>query len=120
MESYNKRIKIKKDFPIIIALFDELGLAERSESNPLKVLHHKMEYAGVGGGVSFVGAGNYSLDASKVNRALVLSVPELGQKLFDLIENAINIIESISEKLKNEPIFNIISKAYFKYKENNK
>ena len=31
-----------KLFPIIMVLFDELGLAERSESNPLKVLHEKL------------------------------------------------------------------------------
>ena len=117
MESYKKRIKIKKDLPIIMALFDELGLAERSESNPLKVLHHKLEYDGKDEGISFVGISNYSLDAAKVNRALVLSVPELDQRLDDLIETAQNIVESISEKLKNEPIFKIISKAYFQYKE---
>ena len=116
MESYKKRYK-KEELPIIMTLFDELGLAERSESNPLKVLHYKLEYTGKEEGISFVGISNYSLDAAKVNRALVLSVPDLDQKLDDLIETSLNIVESISEKLKNEPIFKIISQTYFKYKE---
>ena len=100
-----------------MTLFDELGLADRSESNPLKVLHHKLEYTGKEEGISFVGISNYSLDAAKVNRALVLSVPDLDQKLDDLIETSLNIVESISEKLKKEPIFKIISNTYFRYKE---
>ena len=116
MESYKKRCK-KEELPIIMTLFDELGLAERSESNPLKVLHHKLEYTGKEEGISFVGISNYSLDAAKVNRALVLSVPDLDQKLDDLIETSLNIVESISEKLKKEPIFKIISNTYFRYKE---
>ena len=62
-------------------LFDELDLAEQSKSNPLKVLHSKLEYAGKADNVSFVGISNYTLDAAKINRALVLSVPDLDQKL---------------------------------------
>ena len=116
LESFKKRYK-KEEFPIIMLLFDELGLAERSKSNPLKVLHEKLEYTGKDEGVSFVGISNYSLDAAKVNRALVLSVPDLDQKLDDLIETSKNIVESISEKLKNESIFEIISRTYFAYKK---
>ena len=41
----NKEIK-KEDLPISMILFDELGLAEKSITNPLKVLHSKLEYAG--------------------------------------------------------------------------
>ena len=115
LESFKKKCK-KEDLPIIMVLFDELGLAERSESNPLKVLHEKLEYTGKEEGVSFVGISNYSLDAAKINRALVLSVPDLDQKLDDLIETSRNIVESISDKLKKESIFSIISKTYFDYK----
>ena len=99
-----------------MVLFDELGLAERSETNPLKVLHSKLEYAGKEKGVSFVGISNYSLDAAKINRALVLSVPDLDLKLDDLIKTSHNIVESISDKLKKEIIFEILCKTYFDYK----
>ena len=97
-------------------LFDELGLAERAESNPLKVLHGKLEYTGKEEGISFVGISNYSLDAAKINRALVLSVPDLDQQIDELTQTAQDIAESISSQLKNESIFNVISLTYFEYK----
>ena len=106
----------KADLPIIMILFDELGLAERSEDNPLKVLHEKLEYTGKKNGVSFVGISNFTLDAAKINRALVLSVPDLDERLDDLNETSKNIVESISEKIKEDKIFKIISKTYFEYK----
>ena len=107
----------ERDLPIIMVLFDELGLAERSESNPLKVLHEKLEYTGKKDGVSFVGISNYSLDAAKINRALVLSVPDLDERLDDLTETSKNIVESISEKIKDDQIFKLISYTYFQYKK---
>ena len=112
----NKDIK-KEELPISLVLFDELGLAERSKSNPLKVLHSKLEYTGKEEGLSFVGISNYSLDAAKINRALVSCVPDLDQKIGDLIETSGNIVESISDKLKNDQIFQILSKTYFNYKK---
>ena len=121
LNTYKKRVEEgklpKEELPIIMALFDELGLAERSESNPLKVLHSKLEYDGKEEGISFVGISNYSLDAAKINRALVLSVPDLDQKLDELIETSRNIVKSISDKLEKEKIFEIISNTYFSYKE---
>ena len=101
-----------------MVLFDELGLAERSYTNPLKVLHSKLEYTGKEEGLSFIGVSNYSLDTAKINRAIVLSVLDLDQHLDDLIKTANNIVKSIDEnqKLKNEKIFDIISGTYFAYK----
>jgi len=113
----NESIKEKEELPIIMVLFDELGLAERSKKNPLKVLHSKLEYKDKRQGISFVGISNYSLDAAKINRALVLSVPDLDQRLDEIIVTANNIVESISEKLKKEQIFEILSNTYFNYKK---
>ena len=67
----------KENIPIALILFDELGLAERANTNPLKVLHSKLEYKGKADGISFVGISNYTLDAVKINRTLKLSVPDL-------------------------------------------
>ncbi len=67
----------KENIPIALILFDELGLAERSKTNPLKALHPKLEYKGKADGISFVGISNYTLDAAKINRILKLSVPDL-------------------------------------------
>ena len=105
-----------KTLPISMILFDELGLAELSETNPLKVLHSKLEYGGKEEGVSFVGISNYTLDAAKINRALVLSVPDLDQKLDEIISTAKNIVESISPNIKDDNIFEILSNTYFEYK----
>ena len=78
-----------------------MELAERAKSNPLKVLHTKLEYSFKEKGVSFVGINNYSLDAAKINRALVSTVPDLDLYIDDLIEISNNIVKSISDKLKN-------------------
>ena len=112
----------QEQLPISMILFDEIGLAEKSESNPLKVLHSELEYSGKDEGVSFVGISNYSLDAAKINRAMVLSVPNLEDKIDQLIEISNCIAESISEELcKDEKIktaFELISNSYFEYKKN--
>jgi hypothetical protein len=47
-------------------LIDEVGLAEASSNNPLKVLHSWLDKPEVG----FLGLSNWVLDASKMNRVL--------------------------------------------------
>jgi len=103
--------------PIFMILFDELGLAEKSPTNPLKVLHSKLEYGGKTEGTCFIGISNYSLDAAKINRALSLSVPNLEDKLDQLKDTSKSIVDSISEDIyKDNLIFNIITRAYERYK----
>jgi len=108
--------------PIFMILFDELGLAEKSPTNPLKVLHYKLEYDGKNEGVCFIGISNYSLDAAKINRALSLSVPNLEDQLDQLKATSKSIVESISKEISIDPskifIFNILSRAYYLYKKN--
>ena len=116
LKKEKKEEKKLEELPTIMVLFDELGLAERSKKNPLKVLHSKLEYSGKDKGVSFIGISNYTLDAAKINRALVLSVPDLDQRLDEIVKTSENIVESISENLKKEPIFKLLSKTYFDYK----
>ena len=117
LEFYKKNEEFKNEkLPISMILFDELGLAEKSESNPLKALHSKLEYAGNEDGVSFIGISNYSLDAAKVNRAMNLSVPNLEDKIDQLINTSKSIVERISEDLSNLKIFEILARAYYEYK----
>jgi hypothetical protein len=116
LKKENKKEKKLEELPTIMVLFDELGLAERSKKNPLKVLHSKLEYSGKDKGVSFIGISNYTLDAAKINRALVLSVPDLDQRLDEIVKTSENIVESISDNLKKEQIFKLLSKTYFDYK----
>ena len=121
-ENFKRNKKINDKVPIFMILFDELGLAEKSPTNPLKVLHYKLEYDGKNEGVCFIGISNYSLDAAKINRALSLSVPNLEDQLDQLKATSKSIVESISKEISKEPskifIFNILSRAYYLYKKN--
>ena len=60
-----------------VVLLDEIGLAEVSQYNPLKVLHSLLEPGdGAFPDVAVVGISNWALDAAKMNRAIHLSRPE--------------------------------------------
>ena len=115
-----KELKKKdENMPISMILFDELGLAERSKHNPLKVLHSHLELDGNKDGISFVGISNWTLDAAKINRALTLSVPDLDDNLEDLKDTAKSIVKSINEDFITKPIFNkILPNVYFYFKTN--
>ena len=120
--SFNEKLKKKEikeeDLPISMILFDELGLAEKSKTNPLKVFNSKLEYAGKKEGVSFVGISNYSLDSAKLNRFMVLSVQNLDEKVDQLIITSKAIVEKISEDLyKNQKqVFDTLVRTYYQYK----
>ncbi|CAF3395094.1 unnamed protein product [Rotaria sp. Silwood1] len=71
----DKYLDVKRDADILpVIVFDEIGLAELSPHNPLKVLHSKLEVETCQYG--FVGLSNWRLDASKMNRTLYLSCPD--------------------------------------------
>lgn len=71
-ERASKYISAQKDSPLLpVIVFDEIGLAELSPHNPLKVLHSELELETCKYG--FVGISNWRLDASKMNRALYLA-----------------------------------------------
>ena len=109
----------KDDLPISMLLFDELGLAERSRYNPLKVLHSYLELDGNKEGTSFIGISNWTLDAAKINRALTLSVPDLDSNLDDLKITSKSIAESINDNFGNRTIFDkILPNVYLHFKEN--
>jgi hypothetical protein len=61
------RVKSQSELLSVI-VFDEIGLAELSPHNPLKVLHAELEVENNRYG--FVGISNWRLDALKMNRAL--------------------------------------------------
>jgi hypothetical protein len=63
-------------------LFDEVGLAEIADENPLKVLHQKLEPDD--NKVGFIGISNWRLDLSKMNRVIYVSRPDPDQN--DLTE----------------------------------
>jgi len=98
LQEKDKDIDLSKIISMIF--FDEMGLAENSENNPLKVIHSQLEYDLNEGSkkIAFVGISNWRLDASKMNRGIYLSIPD--SDLEDLQLTAITIAESYGEKLK--------------------
>jgi hypothetical protein len=62
---------------IVALILDEIGLAEASASNPLKVLHRLLEDPHM---VPMIGLSNWSLDASKMNRVVFANRPILSQQ----------------------------------------
>jgi hypothetical protein len=81
-------------FPTVI--IDEIGLCEKSEHNPLKVLHSLLEPQEEYEKIAFLGISNWALDASKMNRGIQLNRPPNSKE--DLIETATSISEQLSDK----------------------
>ena len=100
--------------------FDEMGLAEHSPHNPLKVLHSELEYDLNENNkkISFIGVSNLSLGSAKMNRGLAINIPELNER--DIKNTSITIAKSyLGEKLINniEAFFENLGSSYFKYKQ---
>ncbi|XP_053401074.1 uncharacterized protein LOC123550673 [Mercenaria mercenaria] len=130
-EKYQESNNIEEVLSVVI--LDEIGLAEVSRFNPLKVLHNLLEPDGASQpNVAVVGISNWALDASKMNRAIHLSRTDMDED--ELYDTAISISESFlgnerkqslfhkSDANENENTLQIIerelngmAKAYFQY-----
>jgi len=103
---------------VSLIYFDEMGLAEHSPNNPLKVIHSELEYDlnEKEKQVAFVGISNWNLDAAKMNRGISISIPEPDEE--DIKETAFTIgssyNETIGERYRN--FFENLGKSYFEYK----
>ena len=109
----------KKEEKIIsMIFFDEMGLAEHSPNNPLKVIHSELEYDlnEDDKKVAFVGISNWALDASKMNRGLYLSIPEPDKE--DAQHTSYTIGESYDYELASnyKTIYDNIGEIYVDYK----
>jgi hypothetical protein len=74
VEKTKNNKKISKSKILSVILFDEMGLAEISPNNPLKVIHSELDNNN--NEIGFVGISNWTLDASKMNRGVHLSIQE--------------------------------------------
>ena len=123
-KAFDKAITIaEKDtssLPLII--FDEIGLAENSPSNPLKILHSLFDYS-INDKLCFVGISNWALDASKMSRVLYLARPEpnledlilTGKTLYNSMKNNSVVKKSFNSYREMELIV-ILSKVYYTFK----
>ena len=110
---------IERDSNISMIFFDEMGLAEHSPNNPLKVIHAELEYDLNEGDkkIAFVGISNWALDASKMNRGIFISIPEPDEE--DMKDTALTIGKSYNDILaeKFKYFFEHLGKTYFEYKK---
>ena len=99
--------------------FEDMGFAEQSPNNPLKIMKYIFDYKNNEGNkkLSFVGLSHLNLDASLLNRGLFLciSTPDLE----DLETSAQCFAESYNIKLArdNKDLFEVLAKIYYEYKE---
>ncbi|MCO5548643.1 hypothetical protein L7F22_002102 [Adiantum nelumboides] len=75
---------------LVVLVLDEIGLAETSGHNPLKVLHPLLEPDVQE--IAVVGISNWSLDAAKMNRGIHLSQSDPEEE--DLYDTGLAIFES--------------------------
>ena len=100
----------------VVVYMDEMGLAEISENNPLKVMHSELETED--DLISFVGISNWFIDASKMNRVIYNVVQDPDEN--DIIETGMEIAKSYEEEgefysQKYQIIIQRLSKAYYNF-----
>jgi len=116
----NKSLLQKKEDGRVVVFFDELGLAELSKLNPLKVLHEllepdKFDETQKEKVVGFVGISNWRLDASNMNRAIFLARPDPNCE--DLEKTAVEISQSyLGDNSIYERYFKYLAQTYYRYK----
>jgi hypothetical protein len=103
-----------EDRPVVI--FDEIGLAELSPYNPLKVLHPLLEDEKLK--VGFFGISNWTLDLSKMNRLIYLARPDMSvDDLRNIFQISINACKDPQVKAKLEYYLNIMANAYIELRK---
>ena len=118
-ETLKQLSKEDKKKNISLIYFDEMGLAEKSPNNPLKVIHAELEYDQNEDDkqVAFVGISNWNLDAAKMNRGISISIPEPDEE--DNKETAFTIGNSydnvIAQRYKN--FLENLGISYYNYKQ---
>ena len=109
----------KEDKIISMIYFDEMGLAEHSPNNPLKVIHSELEYDLNEGDkkVAFVGISNWALDASKMNRGLYLSIPDPEEKDVQLTSYIIGESYDADLATNYKKLYENVGEIYYNYKQ---
>ena len=103
-----------EDRPVVV--FDEIGLAELSPYNPLKILHPLLEKPNQD--IGFFGLSNWTLDLSKMNRLIYLARPDMTKD--DLIEIfKISISGCRNDKAKSDLLayLSLLADSYLIFRE---
>ncbi|KAH3743879.1 E3 ubiquitin-protein ligase RNF213 [Pelomyxa schiedti] len=116
---FTKAKQFVKKGVLPVVILDEVGLAEISRHNPLKVLHSLLEpgFPKEIPEVAVIGISNWALDAAKMNRALHLTRPD--PEPADLLNTAKEILKGLCPNTPIEkPIENWLkglSEAYYEH-----
>jgi len=115
-----KKLKDKdKDKNISMIFFDQIDLAEFSPNNPLTVILSELEYDlnEEDNKIPFIGISNWGLDASKMNRGINISIPDLNE--IDIKETALTIGISYDIYLDEicKDFFENLGEIYYQYKK---
>jgi hypothetical protein len=103
-----------EDTPVVV--FDEIGLAELSPYNPLKVLHPLLEKPDQK--VGFFGISNWTLDLSKMNRLIYLARPDMGKDdLLDIFKISVNACQDPKTQKDLNSYLNYLADAYLQYRK---
>ncbi|CAG8434051.1 10722_t:CDS:10 [Ambispora gerdemannii] len=117
-KAHNYQKTSSQEFPInAVVLLDEVGLAETSPFNPLKVLHSLLEpsYPNDGPTVSVIGISNWRLDNSKSSRALLVQRPKFDKE--DLLETSKRLLENKRSNHYHRH-YDLLADAYLNYENN--
>ena len=120
-EKAREILKVKENKSRISTIyFDEMGLAEHSPHNPLKVIHSELEYDlnEDDKKISFLGVSNWMLDASKMNRGITITIPDPNEN--DIKKTSITIAKSyLDEELDNniKLFFENLGMSFYEYKQ---
>jgi len=103
-----------EDRPVVV--FDEIGLAELSPYNPLKVLHPLLEKKDMK--VGFIGLSNWTLDLSKMNRLIFISRPDMElNDLVDIFESSLAIGNEKDLQTSLKKYLFTLAKAYLSFRD---
>ena len=122
-ENAREFLKIKdNDKKISVIFIEEMGLAEHSPHNPLKVIHKELDrnnYENEDDKIAFIGISNWTFDSSKINRGVTINIPDSSE--IDMKKTSKTIAESyLGTNLKDNKIlslfFDNLASTYYKYK----
>jgi hypothetical protein len=104
------------DTPTVV--FDEIGLAELSPHNPLKILHPLLEKEN--SQIAFLGMSNWTLDLSKMNRLIYIARPDLSEEdLIAIFRKSIDLVDKNKKDVKEvlSSLLTVLAKAYIEYRK---
>ena len=111
----NQSGKPAKEHKTQVIFFDEIGLAELSPYNPLKVMHSYLEKNL--GKIMFIGISNWKPDQSKLNRMICLARPDIAQEDIQIIFlNSLSKITNEKATIIYQILLNALASAYLKYR----